>query len=112
MIPIDMRKLELPRTVDVERCEDGSVRIIKYTTPEPPKELLTMGQGYGYGYSAKGYTLTVHLPPLRKADIVATVAHTSVNCWKVTASTRAGSDILTFKTLNEVTESFKRIFGE
>lgn len=112
MLTIDIRKLELPRTVDVERCEDESVRIIRYTKPEPPKEYATMQQIQSYYGDGTVYKLSVHLPPLRKADIVATVAHTSVNCWKVTASTRAGSDILTFKTLNEVTESFKRIFGE
>ena len=112
MLTIDIRKLELPRTVDVERCEDESGRIIRYTKPEPPKEYATMQQIQSYYGDGTVYKLSVHLPPLRKVDIVVTVAHTSVNCWKVTASTRYSSDILTFKTLNEVTESFKRIFGE
>ena len=111
MIPIDTRKLELPRTVDVERCEDESVRIIRYTKPEPPKEYATMQQIQSYYGDGTVYKLSVHLPPLREVAMLATVAHTSANCWKVTVSTSDRSDILTYKTLNEVTHELKRVFG-
>ena len=110
MLTIDIRKLELPRTVDVERCEDESVRIIQYTKPELPKEYATMQRRPNYYGESTEYTLSVHLPPLRKVDIVVTVAHTSVNCWKVTVSTRERSALLTMGTLRDVTEELKRLF--
>lgn len=110
MLTIDIRKLELPRTVDVERCEDESVRIIQYTKPELPKEYATMQRRPSYYGESTEYTLSVHLPPLRKVDIVVMVAHTSSNCWKMTVSARTGSDIFTMGTLHEVTAELKRVF--
>ena len=104
MLTIDIRKLELPRTVDVERCEDESVRIIQYTKPELPKEYATMQRRPNYYGESTEYTLSVHLPPLRKVDIVVTVAHTSVMCWKVTFSWREVSALVTMGSLREVTE--------
>lgn len=110
MIRIDTNKLELPRTVDIEQCTDGSVRIIKYTKPELPKELLTMQRRLSYYGDSTEYIASVHLPEQRKAEILATVAHTSTNCWKVTVSTPNSSDIFTMGTLREVTEELKRVF--
>jgi len=111
MIPIDTRKLELPRTVSIEHCKDESVRIIRYTKSEAPKDLLTMQKRPSYYGDSTEYTVSVHLPEARKVEVLATVAHTSVNCWKMTVSTDCSSDILTYKTLNEVTAALKRLFA-
>lgn len=110
MLPIDTRKLELPRTVEAEHCDDGSVRLIEYTKPQPAEELLTMQKRLSYYGDSSEYTVSVHLPEQRKVDTVVTLAHTSTNCWKMTVSARTGSDYFTMNTLREVTEELKRVF--
>lgn len=110
MIPIDVRKLSLPRDVDVSRCKDESVRLVRYNKPVPPDDLLTMQKRSIYYGDGTEYMLSVHLPQQRVVEILATVAHTSANCWKVTVSTNVYSDSLTYKTLNEVTDKLQSVF--
>lgn len=109
MIPIDIRKFTIrAKNVEAERCEDGSVRFVRYTKVEKPNELLTMRKGYAF--DGDRYELQLHLPPQRKLDTVVTVAHTSTNCWKVSVSHKYGSYIYAFKTLSEVADELKRVF--
>ncbi|MDE6399185.1 MAG: hypothetical protein K2L51_07680 [Clostridiales bacterium] len=112
MIPIDIGKFHLSCKIDTKHCMDGSVRLIRYTEPTPPDEYVTMNRYRNcYDEITRHYTLSVHLPPLREVSSLVTVAHTSPNCWKVTVSTLERSDIITCKTLNEVTEKLKNVFG-
>lgn len=111
MIPIDTGKFVFLHGVDLHRCKDESVRLVKYTTPEQPEEYVTMRRRPSFYSDNTEYMLQVHLPPLREASALVTVAHTSPNCWKVTVSTSERSDIITCKTLNEVTNELKRVFG-
>lgn len=111
MIPIDIGKFQfLQRVVDLHRCEDESVRFVQYTKPAQPDELLTMQRRPSYYDESTEYSMSVHLPRPRELATLVTVAHTSVNCWKVTVSTLACSDIFTMGTLREVTEVLKRVF--
>ena len=111
MIPIDIGKFRLSNKVVTHHCLDGSVRLIKYTEPKKPKDYVTMERRPSYYGDSTQYDLSVHLPPLREVAMLATVAHTSANCWKVTVSTSDRSDIFTYKTLNEVTNELKSVFG-
>lgn len=110
MISIDVRKFDLPRSVVIEKCDDESVRLIRYIKVEPPKEYVTMQRCCSFYGESTEYALSVHLPEQRKVDVLATVAHTSANCWQVVVSTKSYSDIRSYKTLNEVTETLKRVF--
>lgn len=112
MIPIDIGKFQfLSHGVDIKRCGDESVRLVRYTTPEQPKEYATMQRRMSFYADSTEYVVSVHLPPLRELDTLVTVAHTSANCWKVTVSSLSYTDVITFKTLNEVIEMFKSVFG-
>lgn len=110
MIPIDVRKLNLPRGVDMHRCQDESVRLVRYSSSALPDNLLSMQKCPSYYGNGTEYMLSVHLPIQRSVDVLATVAHTSPNCWKVAVSTPLASDIFTLKTLNDVIAVLKRVF--
>ena len=110
MIPIDVRKFNLPKRIQCEHCTDESVRFISYTTPTTPNDYITMQRRPSYYGESTEYSLSVHLPEQRRVEILATVAHTSVNCWKMSVSKASGSDFYSFKTLNEVSDELKRVF--
>lgn len=108
MIPIDKRKISLSdRRIVVEDCADGSLRFVKYSDVKMPEDLLTMRQGY---YGNTSYSLTVNLPGQRVVEVLATVAHTSANCWQVTVSSLKSVLCCSYKTLGEVNELFASVF--
>ena len=111
MIPIDICKFNFLSGVDKDRCNDGSVRFVQYTKPKRPEEYATLRCLPSYYGERTEYSLSVHLPQQRNVDILATVSHTSANCWKVMVSTLSRSDVITCKTLNEVIDELKRVFG-
>lgn len=111
MIPIDIRKFQfLSHGVEIALCGDESVRLVKYTVPEQPKEYVTMQRRLSFYGDSTEYALSVHLPQPRNVDKLVTVVHTSANCWKVTVSTSECSDIRVYNTLNEVLDELKLIF--
>lgn len=110
MIPIDVRKFNLPKKIQCEHCSDGTVRFIRYTTPATLDDYITMRRLPNFYGESTEYSLSVHLPESSKVDTLVTLAHTSANCWKMSVSKASGSDLYSFKTMNEVSDELKRVF--
>ena len=112
MIPINLGKFNLPKGVVSEKCADESVRLIRYTVIEQPKELLTMRPLYAWDPQNSPYEVVVHVPPQRSVDVVICISHTSVNCWKYTISSASGCDFYTFNTLRDVLDALELDFNK
>ena len=106
MLPINTVRLHCCG-VPPETCKDGSVRLVKYNNVEKPNEYVTMQKGYSW--DGASYNLQVHLPPQRTVALVITIAHTSTNSWRVTASSLEASDIFVHSTLAEVNKTLEEL---